>query len=54
MNESGTWFRLPFVYRTRAERRESPALSAIHWEGPDPHQSDVANISASGAYLLTT
>ena len=47
------WYRLPFVYRQRAERRESPALAAIHWEGSTPRQSHVANISSSGAYLLT-
>lgn len=54
MSASRTWFRLPFVYRARAERRESPALAAVHWEGPDPRQWNVGNISASGAYLLTT
>lgn len=53
MNSSRSWFRLPFVYRPRAERRESPALAAFHWEGPTLHQNQVANISGSGAYLLT-
>lgn len=48
-----TWFRLPFVYRPRAERRESPALAAFHWEGSTLHQCNVGNISSSGAYLLT-
>ncbi len=48
------WFRLPFVYRRRAERRESPALAAVYWEGSNPRQSFVANISASGAYLYTS
>jgi hypothetical protein len=48
-----SWFRLPFVYRPRAERRESPALAAFYWDGPTPRQSHVANISRSGAYLLT-
>ena len=50
---SRNWFRPSFIYRTRAERRESPALAAIHWDGSKPHQSEVANISSSGAYLLT-
>jgi hypothetical protein len=48
-----SWFRLPFVYRPRAERRKSPALAAYQWNGPTPWQSAVANISCSGAYLLT-
>jgi hypothetical protein len=48
-----SWFRLPFVYRPRAERRESPALVAIHWDGHTPRQNQVANLSSSGAYLLT-
>ena len=48
-----SWFRLPFVYRPRAERRESPALAAFQWNGPTPWQTPVANISCSGAYLLT-
>jgi hypothetical protein len=47
------WFRLPFVYRPRAERRKSPALAAFQWNGATPWQSYVANISSSGAYLLT-
>jgi len=49
-----SWFRLPFVYRPRAERHESPALVAIHWNGHTPHQSRVANLSSSGAYVLTS
>jgi hypothetical protein len=53
LGSSKSWFRLPFVYRPRAERRESPALAAFHWDGQTPRQSHVANISASGAYLLT-
>ena len=53
MSASRYWFRLPFVYRARAERRESPALAAVHWDGSNPRQSAVANISATGAYLLT-
>jgi len=48
-----SWFRLPFVYHSRSERRESPALAAFYWDGPTPRQSHVANISCSGAYLLT-
>ena len=53
MNSPRGWFRLPFVYRPRAERRESPALAAFHWDGPNPRQNYVANISSSGAYLHT-
>jgi len=48
-----SWFRLPFVYRPRAERRESPALVAVSWDGHTPRQSQVANLSSSGAYILT-
>lgn len=54
MSSPRPWFRLPFVYRNRAERRESPALAVVHWEGSTPRQSCVANISSSGAYLLTS
>ena len=53
MSSTRSWFRLPFVYRTRAERRESPALAAFHWDGPTLRQSTVINISGSGAYVLT-
>ncbi len=53
MGSPRSWFRLPFVYFPRAERRESPALTAFYWDGPTPRQSHVANISCSGAYLLT-
>ncbi|MBS1806495.1 MAG: hypothetical protein JST28_24385 [Acidobacteria bacterium] len=53
MSSPRSWFRLPFVYRPRAERRESPALVAVHWDGHTPHQNPVANLSCSGAYLLT-
>jgi hypothetical protein len=53
LSSQKNWFRLPFVYRPRAERRESPALVAIHWEGRTPRQNQVANLSSSGAYLLT-
>ncbi len=41
------------MYRPRAERRESPALVAVHWEGRTAHQNPVANLSSSGAYLVT-
>lgn len=54
MGSSKSWFRLPFIYRARAERRESPALAAIHWHGTSPWQSPIANISCSGAFLRTT
>jgi hypothetical protein len=47
------WFRLPLFYKPRAERRESPALAAVHWDGTNPKQNDVANISESGAFVLT-
>ena len=53
MSSPRSWFRLPFVYRPRAERRESPALVAIHWDGQTPRQHQVANLSSSGAYLLS-
>lgn len=53
MGSPRSWSRLPFVYRPRAERRESPALAALYWGGPTPHQSHVANISSTGAYLIT-
>ena len=53
LSTSKSWFRLPFVYRNRAERRESPALAAFHWEGPALRQNPVGNISGSGAYVLT-
>ena len=53
MGSPRSWFRLPFVYHSRSERRESPALAAFYWDGPTPRQSHVANISRSGAYLLT-
>ena len=53
MGSPRNWFRLPFVYRPRAERRESPALAAFQWHGSTPCQAPVANISCSGAYLLT-
>lgn len=53
MSSSRSWFRLPFVYRPRAERRTSPALVAVHWDGHTPRQNPVANLSSSGAYVLT-
>jgi len=48
-----SWLRLPFVYRPRAERHESPALVAVHWNGHTPQQNKVANLSTTGAYVLT-
>ena len=53
LSSSRNWFRLPFVYRSRADRYESPALVAIHWDGHTPRQNAVANLSNSGAYVLT-
>jgi len=49
-----SWFRLSIFYRSRADRRESPALVAVHWDGHTPRQDSVANLSNSGAYLRTT
>ena len=37
----------------RAERRNSPALSAYHWKGSIPRQDKVRDISSTGAFLLT-
>ncbi len=48
-----SWFRLPFAYRPRAERRISPDLVALHWHGTNPRENHVANISKTGAYLRT-
>ena len=53
MSSSRNWLRPRFVYRSRADRYESPALVAVHWDGPTPRQSAVANLSNSGAYVLT-
>lgn len=53
MSSTRNWFRLPFVYKPRADRRESPALVAVYWEGHTPLQSPIANLSKSGAYVKT-
>lgn len=53
MGSSRSWFRLSIFYRVRAERRESPGLAAFRSNGPSPRQIAIANISCSGAYLLT-
>jgi hypothetical protein len=53
LNSTKRWLHIPFIYHSRAERHESPALAAIHWHGSNPRQSHVANLSTSGAYLLT-
>ena len=53
MSSPRSWFRLPFIYRPRAERRESPSLVATYWAGQTPQQNTVANLSNSGAYVLT-
>jgi len=42
------------MYRPRAERRESSSLIALHWDGPSPRHSPIANLSNSGAYVLTS
>jgi hypothetical protein len=40
-------------HRGRAERRTSPALAAYYWNGSNPQQNPVKDISSTGAYLLT-
>jgi len=37
----------------RAERRNSPELSAYHWNGSVPQQDPIRDISSSGAFLVT-
>jgi len=37
----------------RAERRNSPELTASYWNGSVPHQDPVRDISSTGAYLVT-
>lgn len=37
----------------RAERRNSPDLTAYHWKGSIPYQENVRDISSTGAFLLT-
>ena len=37
----------------RAERRNSPDLSAYHWQGMMPRQNTIRDISSTGAFLLT-
>ncbi|HXS78100.1 MAG TPA: PilZ domain-containing protein [Terracidiphilus sp.] len=54
MSSARSWFRLPFVYKPRADRRESPALVAVHWDCHNPRQNSVVNLSNSGAYLHTS
>jgi hypothetical protein len=54
LSSARSWFRLPFVYVPRADRRESPALVAVHWDGHTPRQDSVVNLSNSGAFLRTT
>lgn len=39
--------------RQRAERRNANALAAFHWDGSNPEQSQVRDISDTGAYLET-
>ena len=43
----------PSIERRRAERRNSPALAAYHWKGPNPRENCVRDISSTGAYLVT-
>jgi len=54
LSSTRNWFRLPLMYRPRAERRESSSLIALHWDGPSPRHSPIANLSNSGAYVLTS
>jgi hypothetical protein len=37
----------------RAERRNSPELSAYHWNGSVPQQDPIRDISSTGAFLVT-
>ena len=53
MTSPRNWLRLPLFYRERAERRESPFLVALHWDGTNPKQNQIANISNTGAYIRT-
>jgi hypothetical protein len=54
LSSSKSWFRLPFVYHPRAERHESPSLVAMHRKGQTSRQNTVANLSNSGAYVVTS
>lgn len=37
----------------RAVRRQTPELAAYHWNGAEPRQNDVRDISSTGVFLLT-
>jgi len=39
--------------RRRALRRSAPELAAYHWNGTEPRQNEVRDISSTGVYLLT-
>ena len=54
LSSTRNWFRLPFMYRPRAERRESSSLVGLHRDGSSPRHSPIANLSNSGAYVLTS
>jgi PilZ domain len=43
----------PDINRRRAKRIPAPGLVAYYWTGGSPHSYEVANISATGLYLLT-
>ena len=43
----------PDINRRRAKRYPTPGLVAYYWTGGSPHSYEVANISATGLYLLT-
>jgi hypothetical protein len=43
----------PDINRRRAKRYPAPGLVAYYWTGGSPHSYEVANISATGLYLLT-
>ena len=54
MNSTTPHSEAPFAAeRRRAERRNSPSLSAYHWKGSLPRQNSVRDISATGAFLVT-
>jgi hypothetical protein len=49
------WFKktFPDEHILRAERRNVPGLSALHWKGSSPGLDDVKDISSSGIYIRT-
>ncbi|MGA7858749.1 MAG: PilZ domain-containing protein [Terracidiphilus sp.] len=54
MKPLNQWFKgLTLPEPVRAERRQSPGLSAYHWTGSTPRQDDIRDISCTGVFLLT-